>query len=756
MRRHAAVAGSIVCAVLALAPAAYAGVDVTSNGQTVSLVAPGARVVIARNPFRLAIQQPGGQPALAEVANRNPRPLPIGPLNDPFGSGLNSSSTPTVYAPLTFLVGSEQLSQYEGGLWGGNLMAGTRVGVLYAARRIVSVAAVPGGVRLTVSTDDPSGRQLVVTVSALSRGAIGVSATPRPAQGVAEIGDSFASTSSEGFFGFGGRHNAVDQRGETLTNWVSEENVANYLGNPDLYPNGNTAAYYPQAEFFSTRPYGFLLAQPDLARFKLDVGGAHAWNVMATAQSLRYVVAPGAAPHAIATLTELSGRQPVPPRWGLGPMLDRLVTFAGETTADYEHEVESDLVNIARYKLRLTAYRLEGWGYPTPGNLGLALHTYISPGLQASVIATLRRRGIHPLVYLRPWITPGSAPVSDGLVVRTGGGQPFYTTGPVGQPFAMLDFTNPAAVHFWQHAVAEALDTGADGFMQDYGEEVLFGMHFHNGQTGATMHNEYPVLYARATRQELTRYESQHPGRRLFFFTRAGYSGLPGSAADESTNFPGDETTDYGHASGLASLTSDMLGRAVDGAYGFGTDIGGYYDITTPPTTKQLFLRWAEWAALSPVFRLHGSGLNGTHTPWSYDAQTVRVYRALSLLHLRAVPLIMSLWRIADRTGMPITRPLWLADPHDPRATDQDQEWLLGPNLLVAPIVAENAVSRGVFFPRGCWRSTDGGVVHGPRDKVVHASLTRLPYFTRCGTNAFAPLGARPRPARPPIPVGLG
>lgn len=158
-----------------------------------------------------------------------------------------------------------------------------------------------------------------------------------------------------------------------------------------------------------------------------------------------------------------------------------------------------------------------------------------------------------------------------------------------------------------------------------------------------------------------------------------------------------------------------MLGRAVDGAYGYGTDIGGYSDLFTPPTTKQLFLRWAERAALSPIFRLHGSGLHGTHTPWSYDAQTVRVYNALSRLHLKAVPLIMSLWRQADWTGIPITRPLWLAYPHDPRARDQDQEWLLGPNLLVAPVVTQGASSREVYFPSGCWRSTSGRTVTGPR-----------------------------------------
>lgn len=253
------------------------------------------------------------------------------------------------------------------------------------------------------------------------------------------------------------------------------------------------------------------------------------------------------------------------------------------------------------------------------------------------------------------------------------------------------------------------------------------------------MHNQYPVLYARATRQELTRYEHQHPGRHLFFFTRSGYSGLPGSTAYESGNFPGDETTDFSHASGLASLTSDMLGRAVDGAYGYGTDIGGYFDLTTPPSTKELFLRWAEWAALSPVFRLHGSGLHGTHTPWSYDAQTVRGYRALSRLHLRVVPLIMSLWRRVDRTGMPITRPLWLAYPRDPRARAQDQEWLLGPNVLVAPVVRQGAVARRVYFPAGCWRSPSARRVTGPRSTVVHAALTQLPYFTRCHAKAFAP-----------------
>jgi len=571
-----------------------------------------------------------------------------------------------------------------------------------------------------------------------------VSVQADPAAGVADIGDSFASGAGEGFFGFGGRHNALDQRGQVFSSFVEEENldgigVPRAPGSVQLFPNGLTAAYYPQAEFFSSRPYGFLVDQPQLARFKLDAGGVPAWNVTASASSLDYVVAPGPAPAAIGALTAVSGRQPVPPRWALGPMLDRLVKNVSETQSDYESNVNADLANVARYKLPLTGYRLEGWGLPSAGNDGLTLPTEVSPAFQGQVLAQLLRRHIHPLVYLRPFVTPGSAPAQQGLVARQANGQPYQTSTTTGKSIELLDFTNPAAVRFWQQEVDKAFDLGADGFMQDFGEEVLYGMHFADGETGVTMHNRYLILYAQATREAIAAYERQHPGRKLWFFTRAGYSGLPGSTAYEGANFPGDETTDFSHASGLASLTSDMLNRAVDGAYGYGTDIGGYADYTTPATTKELFLRWAEWAALSPVFRLHGSGRNGTHTPWSYDFQTVSIYTALSRLHLEAAPLIMRLWNQAAQTGLPPTRPLWLQYPNDPTARTQDQEWLLGPDVLVAPVVTPAAVSRSVYFPAGCWRDPQTRQrFQGPATITVAAALPTLPYYFHCATEPFS------------------
>jgi alpha-glucosidase (family GH31 glycosyl hydrolase) len=358
---------------------------------------------------------------------------------------------------------------------------------------------------------------------------------------------------------------------------------------------------------------------------------------------------------------------------------------------------------------------------------------------QAAMIRKLRARGIHPLAYLRPWVEPDSAPVEAGYAVTDASGDPYYVIGSSERRFGLVDFTNPDAVRWWQRQVRAVLDLGFDGFMQDYGEQVLFDMHFADGSTGYARHNDYLTLYARATQQEVSRYHRAHPERRPWFFTRAGYSGLPGTARYEYANFPGDETTDWGRLSGIASLTTDMLSRAVGGAYGFATDIGGYFDYTSPPTTKELLLRWAEWAALSPIFRLHGSGHAGTHAPWTYDARTVRIYKAMSRLHLRARPLLTRLWRQADRTGAPPTRPLWFQDPDDRAGWHQDQEWLLGPDLLVAPVVEEGAVSRRVYLPEGCWQLHGRGARRTGEHRVtVRAGLATLPWFSRCGTK---PLG---------------
>ena len=785
-------------AVLASCANARAAVSITS--QAITVTTDGARAVITRAPFHLSVQQGNNMPALAEVPNAaslpslsTPVPLPGAPIPTPSPPGTPSSTalhlhstpstatlpTPTqtlpppqpypptvypsplggtperglpLYAPLSFLVGSATTSQWGGGalFFQGNELSGAVTGIQYSSRDVISAQRSGRGVSLIVSTDDPTGRRLEVTVAPGPGASIRVAVTPTPSTGVGFVADSFASSPAEAFHGFGGRHNTVNQHGNDFYSWIEEENSSGYPGSQPIedaaagqpnymFPNGPEAAYTAHALFYSSRPYGFMLNQPQFARWRMDSDRPDAWQVDVSGHSLDYTVAPGPAPKAVRTLTAISGRERVPPAWAIAPTLDRTLSAENEQTpAQAAAEVTSDLSTIRRDHLPIRAYQLDAW-------------YLLSPAQQRHDVAELHRDGIHLLRYFRAFVaTPTGGweasgdyayAISHHLVAMNPNGTPAVFGSPYqnGQA-ALLDFTNPATVRWWQGRVIQALNQGADGFMQDFGEQIETDWRFHDGSTGTSMHNEYPILYDRATREAIDRYMRRHPARRIFFFTRAGYSGGPGSAAYENAEFLGDNTTSWDHASGIASVIPDELNRTVGGAYGPDTDIGGYLDLLDPPTTPELFDRWAELSALTPFYRVHNSGETGTETPWALGSQTLAIYRSMARLHAAAEPLILKLWAQSVHTGIPVMRPLWLAHPSDPTAASQDEEWELGPNVLVAPVIAQGATSRAVYFPRGCWRNPQTGAEHhGPATITVPSPVQTLPYYFKCGTTPLAP-----------------
>jgi len=712
-----------------------ASASISIGPDQITVTGQDAGAVITRTPFGISFTNADDQTVLSEVSGSGEEPLTLPPTLP----GMPSEATgPALYAPLSFLVGDDEPGTFTGGLNAGDLRSDLESGTEYSAREVLDATPEGEGVKLTLSTDDPSGRQLIAIVAPQGAGAIRVSAVPSDPAGVAAMADSFSSSPSEAFHGFGGRHNSLDQHGQDFYNWLDQENFA--AGSPEmLSPDGPQAAYYVQSSFVSNQGYGFLLDDSELSRWRLDdPENPDAWQTQVAAPAIDYVVAPGSMTEAISTLTSITGRQRVPPSWALGPMFDREGEL-GVSKATYEEQIQSDIREITQHKLPVDGYRIEDWQFLS------------KPALEG-VIAQLHALGIHALVYFRAFVgqegigqeepSGYETAIQDGYVARTANGQPYIFPDAYGTNTALIDFTNPAAVRWWKGRIEAALELGADGFMLDFGEQVQPEMHFSDGSTGAQMHNRYPIVYQRVTREAVEEFEAAHPGREIFFYTRSGYSGEPGSAAYENANFAGDETTDWGAASGIASVVPDMLNRAIGGAFGYTTDIGGYYDRAgSPPTTRELFIRWAELAALTPLFRLHGA-ISIEHTPWTKGTRAVGIYKQLSKLHISAAPLIATLWKEADETGLPITRPLYLEYPNDPQAAQQDQEWLLGPDVLVAPVVERAATSRSVYFPAGCWRSPESGQeVLGPASATIAAGLRQLPFFFRCGTQAFSPPG---------------
>lgn len=712
----------------------------------ITVPGPGFSVRITQTPFAMQILNSSGQPVLTQVpGNGGPR-LVHNESAKPLGVTPSEWLFPTRYTPFTFTVGTSSATPFPiSPLWLGDLWEAGTGGMQYAATGVLSTRPLPQGQELTLSTDDPSGRTLAVTLSADS-GRLRVSVVPSSTQGIVAMGDSFASPSGERFAGFGGVHSGLDQRGARFANWVQEANVGagplsplfNVLfassGGPHyLFPGGPQSAYYVQPQFVSTAGYGFLLAQSELADWHLDSDRPDAWQVNVAAAHLDYEVAVGDPGQVISALSAANGRHRVPPAWALGTQLDRRIV-TGQTGNDYAAVIRSDLANILAYNLPVTAYRIEAW-------------LTLDPTVLRQLISEFGSHGIHVLLYVRSFVSMdplrNTSPadyryaVANNYVATHANGKPYICGSPntaIGGQSAVIDFTNPAAKAWFQHTVREVLETGADGFMSDFGEQTLPDMHFANGQTGATMHNAYPTLYQQVVREAVDAYEQSHPGRSIWFYNRAGYTGSTGY---EGGNFPGDESTDFSVASGLGALIPDMLNRGLAGAYGYGTDIGGYQDLLAGATTKELLVRWSEMAALSPIMRLHGAH-SGTHMPWDFDQETVDIFRQVSELRRRAIPLISATWATAASTGVPLSRPVWLAAPNDRQAWAADQEWMIGSDVLVAPVVTQGATSRKVYFPPGCWNRQDSdGNYTGPSEATVSAPLASLPYFARCNTGGF-------------------
>lgn len=721
--------------------------------EQIALSCPQGRVVMKRSPFGLQFFDRSGQAVLGTVDNIDAGPAPLlAATSLPSG---NQSLPAPLYAPISFAAGLDSNLQFPGSPFVGNILLRATTGIEFSATAILSSSRTEtGGLSAMLATNDPSGRTLSIQIEPETLSpAFKVKIAFSNDAGVAVTSLSFASGEDESFFGFGGRRNAIDQSGEAFYNWLEQlpirpdaiEPILSALptvGPNTQIPHQAQSAYYVQTSFISSRPYGFWLETDHLSEFRLRRDHSDAWQARTAGAGTGFVVSLGSGAENISNLTAITGRNPVPAPWHLEPIFSRTLTGAPfKNGTDYYAEILDDLEHIESLNIPYEGFMFEGWPLLE------------QEGLYEKAIEAIRGKGLRPITYIRLFTSNDlfgyerqnvfyESVAQSYLATLPGGSLPYLVNGTFGPHSLMgvIDYTKPSALSWWESRITEILDSGVEGFMQDFGEQVFTDMQFASGEAGATLHNRLPVLAHRATREIFTRWQAKNPDRDPpLFFVRAGYSGRPGSAAYEGANWGGDNTTDWSRASGIGSVIPDMLNRSVGGAWAYHSDTGGLFD-AFGSGTKELFIRWSWLATFTPLNRLHGGPINGLHTPWSFDEETVALYQKSLELRRAAQPLILELWKQSVKTGVPFVRPMWLIEPDWPSVARIDQQWMLGEDLLVAPVVIKGATSKRVFFPSGCWESPQTGErFNGPLENDVAAPLDQLPYFFRCGKQPFTP-----------------
>jgi alpha-glucosidase (family GH31 glycosyl hydrolase) len=626
----------------------------------------------------------------------------------------------------------------------------------FRATRVRDASEEGNSFQAALDTTDPAGRRITVRLTPQGGGVVALDAEVVGVD-VAEItatGISFAARGNERYLGFGERSNAVDQRGNVVENYVSDG-----PWRPDQYAIGEAllpewgfrprddATYYPIPWLLSTDGYGVLVENPETSYFRLDQGGAWSIEVVTappgegapasspppTRLQMRVFAGPEPA-DVLRRFTNATGRQPpAAAAFVFGPWV--------QPTGD----VDEQLGILGQLQ-----------GADAPLSVAQTYLHYLPCGDQQGRRPEERARteAVHDLglaitTYFNPMICVDYTPPYSEAVARSG-----LTLDPADDPYvyvynttnafdvSQFDFTQPGGDEVFGSILAEAIEDGHDGWMEDFGEYTPLDAHSVRGEPGTQVHNPYPREY-HCTAHE----ESLMADRPIVRFQRSGWTG---TAPCASVVWGGDPSTVWDF-DGLQSSVREALTMGLSGISTWGSDIGGFFAIGSDALSPELLARWVQFGAVSGVMRTQAEGIAVPEKPRPqvWDPDQIDNWRRYTKLRTQLYPYIDAADAFYQRQGVPIMRHLALRWPGDPRAVASEDEFLFGPDLLAAPVLEPETTERELYLPGGRWvefwkaityeaKSGDlelgkARLVRGKRSRAVSAEADELPLMVRAG-----------------------
>ncbi|OWY69657.1 hypothetical protein B7486_20120 [cyanobacterium TDX16] len=490
-----------------------------------------------------------------------------------------------------------------------------------------------------------------------------------------------------------------------------------------------SVTYKPVPFYMSTRGYGLFVESFEPGSFDFNATDRDHVLLKYRASRLRIVFIDG--PDFASILddyTDLSGRPRVPPAWSFAPWKSRNVhNNREEVLADAEltrkHDLPGSVIVIdSPWETGYNDFTLNEKQFREP----------------EAMFGRLRELGFHTCLWLTPFINSENlidmegidkgpsknfAEASErGYLVKRPDGKPMIVNWWKGDG-GLVDFTNPEAVKWWHDQIdiarewrfaALKCDDGEGNFVQD--------AVFHDGSTASEMKNRYATLYLDAAQK----YIDERLSGDGVLFARCGFSG--------TQRFPfcwaGDNEASFSFENGLPTVILAGQNAALSGIPFWGHDIAGY----TGEQSKELFIRWTQFGALSPCMQVHMTSNLG---PWDFGEEALAIYRKFAKLHTSLFPYIYDAAHEASRTGMPIIRPMILAFQNDPAAASHRYQYMFGPDLLVAPMY-QPGTHRAVYLPKrpdnGEWLNYwSGKNFTGGQTIEADVPLDLMPLFVRAG-----------------------
>lgn len=593
------------------------------------------------------------------------------------------------------------------------------------------------GLPWTGRLGDADGSPLALMEVTVEDSTVGVTVTATAA-GAGAVAQDFVAAPGERWCGFGERSDRwLVERG--VVEWYvgegpyqpEEYEIISLVVLPWALRDRRDASYFPLPWVLSTAGYGLLVETDEVGYARFRTESEDRWSVETGARSLSWRMLPGpSALDALACLGRRTGRQPAPERWWFGPWYQ--TGHANHVPLEEEHR-------------QLAALRQAGAAASAAETHCRYLPLGEDRGWEADErarTAHFHSEGLAVLGYLSAFCgeehtEAWSDAVGTGALQRRATGEPYTFDAYVGdrQPpiirEGQYDFAGPAGGAAWGRVASRLVDAGYDGWMEDFGEYTALDALGGDGSSGTGAHNRYPTQYHGAAAEQAGALEGGS-GRRLARFVRSGWTG---TAAVAPVVWGGDPTCGWGF-DGLASAVVELLSMAASGVSMWGSDTGGFFS-GRQRLDAELLVRWIQFSSCCPVMRTKSSGVELPHyrRPQIWDDDIAPQWAHWSVWHTRLNDYLMAAHATYRTTGRPIACPLPLLHAGLPGGA-LDDEYLLGPDLLVAPVLAPGASARPVTFPPGTWIdlwNPSRPPVHGPARLRVAVSAGEIPVWLRGG-----------------------